>query len=158
MALDNPARLEPRVIGSATAAIVRKISLNDLSDALRLGFEDFKAMPRHYPVCYLSGARDRPVQAVLGNSVLPLLFPLAAGFAPIAPFAGLGSTNPAGAASAARKPQLGCSNLALAVTAKKQRPVSVVEGIAASRIPATARACPTPLAPARVEGVQPRRS
>ena len=56
------------------------------------GWEDFKAVPSHaiilcviYPVLGLVLAR-----AVLGYSVLPLLFPLAAGFALLGPFAALG--------------------------------------------------------------------
>ncbi len=71
---------------------IRTISLSDLSRALRLGWEDFKEMPSHalmlcaiYPLLGLVLAR-----AVLGYSVLPLLFPLAAGFALLGPFAALG--------------------------------------------------------------------
>src|SRR5665213_1398913 len=76
----------------AAAAIIRTIGLPDLHQALRLGWEDFKAVPTHaillcviYPVLGLALAR-----AVLGYSVLPLLFPLAAGFALLGPFAALG--------------------------------------------------------------------
>src|SRR5579863_2520914 len=72
--------------------IIRRIGLSDLHDALRLGWEDFKAVPSHaiilciiYPVLGLALART-----VLGYSVLPLLFPLAAGFALLRPFAALG--------------------------------------------------------------------
>src|SRR6195256_1450050 len=72
--------------------IIRTIHLSDLQEALRLGGEDFKALPSHaiilcliYPVLGLVLART-----VLGYSVLPLLFPLAAGFALIGPFAALG--------------------------------------------------------------------
>ena len=90
--LDNIARPQPRAFGNATPTVVRKISLSDLSDALRLGWEDFKAIPSHaiilcviYPVLGIVLFR-----LVLGYSVLPLLFPLAAGFALIGPFAGLG--------------------------------------------------------------------
>jgi uncharacterized membrane protein len=84
-------------IGQAAAEIpstpvIRKIGLADLHDALRLGWEDFKAVPSHaimlcviYPVLGLVLART-----VLGYSVLPLLFPLAAGFALVGPFAALG--------------------------------------------------------------------
>lgn len=71
---------------------IRKIDLSDLHDALRLGWEDFKAVPSHaiilcviYPVLGLVLARF-----ALGYSVLPLLFPLAAGFALLGPFAALG--------------------------------------------------------------------
>ena len=76
----------------ATTPIVRSISLSDLRTALRLGWEDFKAVPSHavilcviYPVLGLVLAR-----MVLGHTVLPLLFPLAAGFALLGPFAALG--------------------------------------------------------------------
>jgi uncharacterized membrane protein len=76
----------------ADAPIIRTIGLSDLHQALRLGWEDFKAVPSHaiilcviYPVLGLALART-----VLGYSVLPLLFPLAAGFALLGPFAALG--------------------------------------------------------------------
>ena len=72
--------------------IIRTIGLSDLYRALRLGWEDFKAVPSHaiilcviYPVLGLILAR-----AVFGYSVLPLLFPIAAGFALVGPFAALG--------------------------------------------------------------------
>jgi uncharacterized membrane protein len=71
---------------------VRTINLADLKDALRMGWEDFKAVPTHavllaliYPVLGIVLART-----VLGYSILPLLFPLAAGFALLGPFAALG--------------------------------------------------------------------
>ena len=74
------------------APVVRTIALPDLHQALRLGWEDFTAIPSHaiilcliYPVLGLVLART-----VLGYSVLPLLFPLAAGFALLGPFAALG--------------------------------------------------------------------
>src|SRR5579883_912054 len=76
----------------ASAPIVRQIQLADLLDALRRGWEDFKDVPSHaiilcviYPVLGLALART-----VLGYSVIPLLFPLAAGFALLGPFAALG--------------------------------------------------------------------
>ena len=90
--LDNIAESEPYPFGIATPTVVRKIKLSDVSDALRLGWEDFTAVPSHaiilcviYPVLGIVLFR-----LVLGYSVLPLLFPLAAGFALIGPFAGLG--------------------------------------------------------------------
>ena len=77
---------------SAAGPVIRTIRLSDLHDALRLGWEDFKAVPSHaiilcviYPILGLVLART-----VLGYSVLPLLFPLAAGFALLGPFAALG--------------------------------------------------------------------
>jgi uncharacterized membrane protein len=80
--------------GSDTAAapVIRTIGLPELHRALQRGWEDFKAVPSHaiilciiYPVLGLMLAR-----AVHGYSVLPLLFPLAAGFALLGPFAALG--------------------------------------------------------------------
>ncbi len=79
--------------GPDTAApIIRTIGLPELHRALQRGWEDFKAVPSHaiilciiYPVLGLMLAR-----AVHGYSVLPLLFPLAAGFALLGPFAALG--------------------------------------------------------------------
>jgi uncharacterized membrane protein len=72
--------------------VIRTIGFSDLHQALRLGWEDFKAVPSHavilcviYPVLGLVLAR-----AALGYAVLPLLFPLAAGFALLGPFAALG--------------------------------------------------------------------
>jgi uncharacterized membrane protein len=77
---------------AATAPEIRTIGLSDLHRALRLGWEDFKAVPSHaiilcaiYPVLGLVLAR-----LVQGYAVLPLLFPLAAGFALLGPFAALG--------------------------------------------------------------------
>ena len=77
---------------NAAGPIIRTIGLSDLHDALRLGWEDFKAVPSHaiilcviYPVLGLVLAR-----AAFGYAVLPLLFPLAAGFALVGQFAALG--------------------------------------------------------------------
>jgi len=90
--IENVSTPEPHAFGDPTRTIVRKISLSDLSAALRLGWDDFQAMPSHaivlcviYPVLGLVLFR-----LVLGYSVLPLLFPLAAGFTLIGPFAALG--------------------------------------------------------------------
>jgi uncharacterized membrane protein len=72
--------------------IIRKISPADLLDALRKGYDDFAAIPSYavflcliYPVVGLILWR-----IAIGYDVLPLLFPLAAGFALIGPFAALG--------------------------------------------------------------------
>ncbi|HLZ00897.1 MAG TPA: DUF2189 domain-containing protein [Bradyrhizobium sp.] len=71
---------------------IRTIGLSDLHQALKLGWEDFKAVPSHaiilcviYPVLGLLLAR-----AAFGYAVIPLLFPIAAGFALVGPFAALG--------------------------------------------------------------------
>ena len=89
---DNVVKPEPQASGIASPFVIRKIGLPDLNEALRLGWEDFKAVPSHaivlcviYPVLGLVLFR-----MVLGYSVLPLLFPLAAGFTLIGPFAALG--------------------------------------------------------------------
>jgi uncharacterized membrane protein len=71
---------------------VRKIALADLYDALKEGIDDFWAMPTHviflsliYPIVGLMLAR-----LAFGYDVLPLLFPIAAGFALVGPFAAVG--------------------------------------------------------------------
>jgi uncharacterized membrane protein len=71
---------------------IRRIGFADLKDALRQGVDDFQAMPTHamflcviYPLVGLLTAR-----LTFGYSVLPLLYPLAAGFVLIGPLAALG--------------------------------------------------------------------
>src|SRR5258705_10415219 len=71
---------------------VRIIGLRDLKDALARGMSDFSAMPTHavflcliYPIVGLILAR-----VSLGYDILSLLFPLAAGFALLGPFAAIG--------------------------------------------------------------------
>lgn len=89
---NNVTQLTPRGANAVAGPTIRTITLTDLEDALRLGWEDFKAVPSHalmicliYPVLGLVLAR-----MTLGYSVLPLLFPLAAGFALLGPFAAIG--------------------------------------------------------------------
>ena len=89
--------VSPFTQGTADAAltpVIRNITFADIHDALRLGWDDFKAVPSHpvilclyviYPVLSLV-----LVGMILGYSVLPLLFPLVAGFALMGPFAALG--------------------------------------------------------------------
>ena len=74
------------------APAVRRITTADLWDALRQGWDDFSAMPSHaiflciiYPIIGVGLAA-----LTLGYAVLPLLFPLAAGFALIGPIAAVG--------------------------------------------------------------------
>jgi uncharacterized membrane protein len=71
---------------------VRRIGFADLKDALKKGIADFNAMPTHaiflcaiYPVIGIVLA-----QLAFGYSVLPLIYPLASGFALVGPFAALG--------------------------------------------------------------------
>ena len=77
---------------SAADLSIRRIGIADLKDALRSGLADFNAMPTHamflcliYPVVGLLLAR-----LAFGYAVLPLLYPLAAGFALLGPLAALG--------------------------------------------------------------------
>jgi uncharacterized membrane protein len=71
---------------------VRTITTQDLRDALRRGWDDFMAKPSHlvflaliYPVAgMLLG------QLTVSYNILPLLFPLVAGFALLGPFAAIG--------------------------------------------------------------------
>jgi uncharacterized membrane protein len=72
--------------------VVRKIGFADLKDAVAKGIDDFWAMPTHviflaiiYPLVGLILAR-----MTFGYDLMPLLFPLAAGFALIGPFAAIG--------------------------------------------------------------------
>jgi uncharacterized membrane protein len=75
-----------------TLPVVRTIHLVDVRDALRSGIEDFQAMPTHvvflsilYPVVGLLLSR-----ALFVADLVPLLYPLAAGFALVGPFAAIG--------------------------------------------------------------------
>ena len=71
---------------------IRKIGVADLQDALAKGADDFYAMPTHamflciiYPIVGFALAR-----LAFGYSILPLLYPLASGFALVGPIAALG--------------------------------------------------------------------
>jgi uncharacterized membrane protein len=77
---------------SPALPVVRKIGMRDLREALAKGIDDFRAFPTHviflsiiYPVVGLALAR-----LTLSYDFLPLLFPLAAGFALVGPFAAIG--------------------------------------------------------------------
>jgi uncharacterized membrane protein len=72
--------------------VVRTIGLAELRGALAKGLDDFRAMPTHviflsliYPVVGLLLFR-----AVFGYDLIPLLYPIAAGFPLIGPFAAVG--------------------------------------------------------------------
>lgn len=112
MTIQNPVewgitqvRLVTTIVGNASHAVyhpkedldtlspdVRRIHAADLWDAICLGFADFKAYRTDvvflsviYPLIGVVLAR-----AALGHDLVPLLFPLAAGFALVGPFAGVG--------------------------------------------------------------------
>jgi uncharacterized membrane protein len=77
---------------SYASPVIRRIGPADLADALRAGWRDFAAMPSHaiflcviYPAVGIALMR-----LTFGYSILPLLFPLAAGFALIGPLAAIG--------------------------------------------------------------------
>ena len=71
---------------------IRRISVADVFDALRRGFDDFWDKPSHYVfLCLIY-----PIVGVLlitwtsGGNALQLIFPLMSGFALLGPFAGIG--------------------------------------------------------------------
>jgi uncharacterized membrane protein len=75
-----------------TPPAVNAITPRDLGDALARGLADFRAMPTHviflsliYPIAGLAIARW-----TVGHDILPMLYPLLAGFALIGPFAAVG--------------------------------------------------------------------
>ncbi len=70
---------------------IRKIGIADVFDALRLGLDDFREKPSHYVfLCLIY-----PIAGVVlmtwsaGANMLPLLYPLASGFALIGPVAAI---------------------------------------------------------------------
>ena len=83
------------LVGASTSSaqpVVRRISPSDLYQSLTRGIDDFAATPSHavflcviYPLLgiFLIGM-------TLGNSMLPLAFPIAAGFALVGPLAAIG--------------------------------------------------------------------
>src|ERR671938_1570319 len=71
---------------------IRRIGPADVIEALALGFDDFWSKPSHvificliYPIVGLLIGR-----VITGYELLPLLYPLATGFALIGPFAAIG--------------------------------------------------------------------
>jgi uncharacterized membrane protein len=83
------------LVGAGTQAawpMIRRISPADLLQSLRCGLDDFAAMPSHavflciiYPLLGIM-----LISLTFGYAMLPLLFPLAAGFALIGPVAAIG--------------------------------------------------------------------
>ena len=84
----HPTLTEPQPV----ALPVRAITTDDIRAALRAGFADFMAMPTHviflvliYPIIGIVIAR-----ITVNGDLLPLAYPMAAGFALLGPFAALG--------------------------------------------------------------------
>jgi len=86
----------PHMLVGASAGpenlVIRRITPSDLFDALARGVDDFTAMPSHavflcviYPLLGIV-----LIAMTLGNSALPLAFPIAAGFALVGPLAAIG--------------------------------------------------------------------
>ena len=83
----------PSLVRPAPDAVpVRAITVDDIRAALRAGLADFTAMPTHvvflvliYPVIGVIIAR-----VTVDGDLLPLAYPMAAGFALLGPFAALG--------------------------------------------------------------------
>ena len=87
---------QPSAIAGADSGyarpIIHNIGPSDLRDALASGLADFKAMPTHlaflcliYPIVTLMFAR-----IYAGYEVLPLVFPLLAGYTLIGPLVAIG--------------------------------------------------------------------
>jgi uncharacterized membrane protein len=90
-AMANPKTITAIDAGEVLPAI-RDVDRNDLKDALAKGLDDFKAMPTHvfllvviYPIV---GAIL--IDLTFGYDILPLVFPLIAGFTLIGPLAAVG--------------------------------------------------------------------
>src|SRR6476661_3951425 len=69
---DNIVNPNPQVFGVATPFVIRRIGLTDLSDALRLGWEDFKAVPSHAIILYVLRASSFGAMLALGMLLLAL--------------------------------------------------------------------------------------
>ena len=71
---------------------IRRLGRAELMEALARGWDDFSAMPSHALfLCAIYPAMGILLAGLtLGFAIVPLLFPLAAGFALIGPFAAIG--------------------------------------------------------------------
>ena len=75
-----------------TPPVVRRIRFADLKDALAKGIDDFKAMPSHALfLCLIYPVVGMVLGAVtFGYGLIPLAYPLVAGFALLGPLAAIG--------------------------------------------------------------------
>jgi uncharacterized membrane protein len=84
--------MRQRTVAAADSPRVRTISFGDLWEVLGRGLDDFRAMPRHVlflgliygVVCLML------VGFTFGRDLVPLVFPMIAGFALLGPFAAIG--------------------------------------------------------------------
>jgi uncharacterized membrane protein len=81
----------PVAVDSQAQPVIRQITATDLLDALSKGLQDFSAMPSHavflcliYPIIGVLIA-----SLTFGFEIMPLLYPLATGFALAGPFAAI---------------------------------------------------------------------
>lgn len=84
--------IAPRLATAVTLPRVRHITIDDLRAALAKGFDDFKEFPSHavflcliYPIVGLVLCK-----LAFGYDILPMIFPMIAGFALVGPFAAVG--------------------------------------------------------------------
>ena len=78
--------------GAPAWPAIRRIGIGDLFDCLRAGWDDFMAKPSHIVFIILMYPLIGVVLAAWtsGANALPMLFPLASGFALLGPFAAIG--------------------------------------------------------------------
>ena len=71
---------------------VRKITTTDVWEALAQGFDDFRAIPTHaFFICLIYPVAGLVLYRLsFGYEMLPLLYPLVAGFALLGPFIAIG--------------------------------------------------------------------
>ncbi|MFI5015645.1 MAG: DUF2189 domain-containing protein [Hyphomicrobiales bacterium] len=74
--------------GAWAQPVIRKIGLDDIWDALAKGIDDFQTMPSH--LVFLGLIYPIVGVCLAATNALPLLYPLASGFALIGPFAAIG--------------------------------------------------------------------
>lgn len=94
MAIDRALTIPGTGARAAEDPVIRRIGIAELREALRLGVDDFLAIPTQilflgliYPLVGFIAAR-----AAWGGDILPLLYPMVAGLALMGPVVGLGLT------------------------------------------------------------------
>ena len=70
---------------------IRSLTIGDLKDAIRLGYDDFRARPSHMLILGLVYPIGAAIVAgvALGQNVLPMAFPIIAGMVLLGPFAAI---------------------------------------------------------------------